>query len=242
MTDRSPPSAGQLLAALKRLLVQLTQLRTLRLVDLQLERYDANHLLDELVQNTGSACGRTLHTLHLINMTACHCACLHVGLFFNLRVLVISPQSVDDDVLTLLADSRVRHLHLLQTRYTPVACALSACSARAWQLIRRDNPAMRVHLCVESTHGGGEVLLQPDAPVHSVLYRTAKTQLVGERVARVTQLYGRTLRVYGHEGLPRHGVTAGFAERADRQLVGLVERCAGLKTLVSLEKKYLLIR
>lgn len=224
---------GQLLPSLKRLLRQLTQLRTLRLVDLQLERYDANHLLDELVQTTSPACGQTLHTLHLINMTACHCPCLHVGLFFNLRVLVISPQSVDDDVLTLLADSRVCHLHLLQTSYTPDSCALSACSARAWQMVRRDNATMRVHLCIESTHGTGEVLLQPEAPVYSILYRTANTQLVAERVARAAQCYGRTLRVYGHEGLPRHGVLAGFAGRADRQLVGLVEKCRGLKTLVS---------
>lgn len=197
-----------------------------------LERYDANHLLDDLVQS-GSACSRTLRTLHLINVTSLHCPIMHIGLFFNLRVLVVSPQSVDDDVLTLLADSRLEHLHLQQTRYTPPAACLSVCSARAWSLVRRDNGALRVHLCVDAAAGADEVLLQPaEAPVWSVLYRTPKTALAADRVLSVADRYASTLRTYGHEMLPRGGARLAWAQRADASLVRMARQCANLETLV----------
>lgn len=93
-----------------------------------------------------------------------------------LQVLVISPQSVDDDILTLLADSKVRHLHLLQNQYTPCAARISACSAKAWRTVKRDNPDLCVHLRVEST-GEAEALLQPEAPVVSIVYSTPKTRV-----------------------------------------------------------------
>lgn len=210
----------------------LTQLHTLRLVDLLLERYDANHLLDDLVQS-GSMCSTSLRSLHLINVTAKHCPIMHIGLFFNLRVLVVSPQSVDDDVLTMLADSRLQHLHLLQTRYTPPADGLAVCSARAWRLVRRDNAALRVHLCVDADAGAAEVLLQPaEAPVWSVLYRTPKTALAAERVLDVADRYAGTLRTYGHEMQPRGGGQLGWSQRADAALVRMARQCANLETLV----------
>lgn len=90
--------------------------------------------------------------------------------------MVISPQSIDDDVLQLLGDSNVRHLHLLQNRYTPQNICIAPCTAKGWRSVRRDNPALCVHLRVEST-GGAHVLLQPDAPVHSIMYHTPKTQV-----------------------------------------------------------------
>lgn len=231
---RSHCRTGQLLASLKRLLRSLRSLHTLRLVDLMLERYDANHLLDELVQS-GSACSQTLRTLHLINVTTVHCPIMHVGLFFNLRVLVVSPQSVDDDVLTLLADSRVEQLHLLQTRYSPAAACVQPCSVRAWRVVRRDNSRMRVHLCVDADAGGGEVVLQPaEAPVWSVVYRTPKSALVdGRHVREVTERYAGTLRVFGHEMMPRFSAQRGWRERADGALVRMARQCGALHTMVS---------
>lgn len=94
------------------------------------------------------------------------------------QVLVVSPQNIDDDVLTLLADSRVRHLYLFQNRYTPAAIAISPCSVRGWRLLRRDNPNLRVHLRAESTSGAAEILLQPEpAPVHSMIYQSPRTMV-----------------------------------------------------------------
>lgn len=73
---------GQLLAALKRLLSNLTHLRTLKLIDLMLERYDAKHLLDEVL----NSCCLVLKVLHLVNVTTVHCPIMHIGLFLNLQV------------------------------------------------------------------------------------------------------------------------------------------------------------
>lgn len=72
---------GQMLAALKRLMANLDKLKTVELIDLMLDRYEAKHLLDEVV-NTCS-----LRRLHLVNVTTAHCPIMHVGLFFNLQVI-----------------------------------------------------------------------------------------------------------------------------------------------------------
>lgn len=91
--------------------------------------------------------------------------------------MIISPQNLDDDVLQLLGDSKIQHLHLLQNRYTPASITITACSPKGWRLLRRDNPNLLVHLRVESTNNG-EILLQPEAPVGSILYRTPETQVI----------------------------------------------------------------
>lgn len=75
-------TGGQLLASLKRLMLNLPNLQTLKLVDLMLERYEANHLLDEVLD----ACCLVLKRLHLINVTLVHCPVMHIGLFLNLQV------------------------------------------------------------------------------------------------------------------------------------------------------------
>lgn len=81
---------GQLLAALKRLLTNLTQLKTLKLIDLMLQRYDANHLLDEVLHS----CCLGLKVLHLINVTSVHCPIMHAGLFLNLKVQEIGSAKI----------------------------------------------------------------------------------------------------------------------------------------------------
>lgn len=73
---------GQLLAALKRLLSNLPHLTTLKLIDLMLERYDAKHLLDEVLES----CCLGLKILYLVNVTTLHCPIMHIGLFLNLQV------------------------------------------------------------------------------------------------------------------------------------------------------------
>lgn len=95
---------------------------------------------------------------------------------YYFQILVISPQNIDDDVLILLADSRIRHLHLLQNRYTPASICITPCNAKAWRIVKRDNSNLCVHLRVESTKDG-EVLIQPEAPVYSIMYQTPKTQV-----------------------------------------------------------------
>jgi F-box protein 39 len=165
-------TGGDLLKTLKNMLTELTKLRSLKLIDLNLERYHANHLLDEVIES----CGTSIRNLHLINPTLTHCPILHVGLFFNLETLVISPQNLDDDVLQLLANTRLKHFHILQNMYTPTGFKKSACSAKSWKALKDGNPNILVHLRVESLKSA-EVLLQPDAPVYSITHQTPKNQV-----------------------------------------------------------------
>uniref|UniRef100_A0A182IL67 Uncharacterized protein n=1 Tax=Anopheles atroparvus TaxID=41427 RepID=A0A182IL67_ANOAO len=225
-------TGGQLLAALKRLMLCLTALRSLSLVDLILERYEANHLLDEVLES----CCLVLRRLCLVNVTTVHCPIMHIGLFLNLQVLIVSPQNIDDDVLMLLADSQVKHLTLLQNRYTPPALAISPCSAKAWLVVRRDNPKLRVHLRVESTTNA-VILLQPEAPVASMIYQTPKTMITSDQLVAAVDAYKYTLTVYGHEqllaGVPEAPMKGQeYQERPDSLLVLLARSCPGLNTLM----------
>lgn len=43
--------------------------------------------------------------------------------------------------------------------------------------MKRDNPKLFVHLRVESTNDG-EILLQPGAPVRSIVYNSPKTRVI----------------------------------------------------------------
>lgn len=57
-------------------------LRSLKLTDLVLERFDANHLLDRISQVSS----RSLLRLELINLTTVHCPMTQIGMLTNLQV------------------------------------------------------------------------------------------------------------------------------------------------------------
>lgn len=61
-------TGGQLLKTLKALLFELSRLKRLKLIDLMLERYEAKHLLDEVLES----CNTALQQLCLINVTHTH--------------------------------------------------------------------------------------------------------------------------------------------------------------------------
>lgn len=222
-------TGGQLLKALKALLYELNNLKTLRLIDLMLERYEAKHLLDEVLES----CSMVLKELCLVNVTSTHCPIMHIGLFFNLRVLIISPQNLDDDVLQLLSSTALQNLHIFQNNYSPTTPA--ACSSKAWKLLRKENPKIKVHLRVESTTNG-DITFQPDAPVYSVTYRTPKNQITSEKIIKIVDLYKYTLTTYGHELLPKYSCPKSFNNRIDSLLVLMARQCHNLTSLTLREK------
>lgn len=89
-------TGGELLKTFKTLLYELPKLKCLKIIDLMLERYEAKHLLDEVLESN------ELKQLVLVNVTSTHCPIMHVGLFFHLKILVISPQNLDNDVLQVI--------------------------------------------------------------------------------------------------------------------------------------------
>lgn len=223
-------TGGQLLKTLKELLYELNNLRFLKLVDLMLERYDAKHLLDEVLDS----CNTSLQRLCLINITSTHCPILHTGLFFNLKVLIISPQNLDNDVLQLLASTSIRHLHIFQNNYSPMTPA--ACSGKAWKQLRAENPHIKVHLRLETTTPGNDVTYQPNAPVYSVTFRSPKNQITSENLIKLVDMYKYTLTTFGHELLPKFSCPKSFHNRIDSLLVLMARQCPNLTSLTIREK------
>jgi len=82
---------------------------------------------------------------------------------------MISPQNIGEDVLALIGQSKLKHLHILQNRFTPSEMLLISVPRRSWQQCRKGNPELQVHLKVES-HREREILWQEGAPVRSLLY------------------------------------------------------------------------
>lgn len=74
--------SGQLVASLKQLCSHLPMLSYLELIDLVLQRYEANHLMDEVSR----VCSRSLCILSSINITTVHCPLLQIGLMDKLKV------------------------------------------------------------------------------------------------------------------------------------------------------------
>lgn len=222
-------TGGQLLKTLKTLLYELNRLRSLKLIDLMLERFEAKHLLDEVLES----CNFVLQELYLINVTNTHCPIMHTGLFFNLKVLVISPQNLDDDVLQLLSSTALKHLHIFQNNYSPTTPA--ACSAKAWKQLRKENPKIKVHLRIE-TSSNADITLQPNAPVYSVTYRTGKNQITSAKLIKIVDLYKHTLTSYGHELLPKYSCPKSFHNRIDSLLVLMARQCPNLTSLTIREK------
>lgn len=222
-------TGGQLLKTLKGLLFELNQLRRLKLVDLMLERYEAKHLLDEVLES----CNMVLNHLCLINITNTHCPIMHTGLFFNLKVLIISPQNLDDDVLQLLSSTALKHLHIFQNSYSPTTPAV--CSMKAWKQLRKENPTIKVHLRVEAT-GNSELAFQPGAPVYSVTYRSPKNRITSDKIIQIVDMYKLTLTTFGHELLPKYIFPRSFNNRIDSLLVLMARQCYNLTSLTIREK------
>ncbi|CAG2108670.1 unnamed protein product, partial [Medioppia subpectinata] len=81
-------TGGKLLQSLMRLMRNLNGLQYLSLRELLLEPNEAQYLLDDVAVN----CCQTLTTLKVINCSKRPYPILHVGVFINLKMLVISPQ------------------------------------------------------------------------------------------------------------------------------------------------------
>ncbi|XP_065336018.1 uncharacterized protein LOC135936933 isoform X1 [Cloeon dipterum] len=224
-------TGGKLLESFKRLMGGLgATLKHLQLEDLLLERYEALTLLDDVCF---SGCEK-LRTLTLINVTKIPCQMLHAGVFVNLRVLTLSPQSLGVDLLMLLGDCpHLHHLHVVQNRYTPDN--LSTLPWKAWRACRWDNPALNVHLQLENVRSG-EVVWQIGAPVRSILYKSCHLKVNSSSILTAIDQYRADLQVYGHVGLPRFHRTKSYSERADPLLLHLCRQCPNLHTLVVRER------
>ncbi|XP_064476761.1 F-box only protein 39-like [Ornithodoros turicata] len=221
-------TGGKLLESLKRLMRCFIGLRHLSLKDLLLDHREAKYLLDDTVENTMV----TLKTLRLINCTKEPYPLLHVGVFLNLNDLYLSPQHLDDDVVSLLGSTRLRNLHLVQTTHTDIGIRVSS---RTWRECKKSNPRLRVHLAVEGRIRK-ELVWQDCAPVHSIVYRTPYNQVCPESALMASTIYASTLACYAFLGLPKFHMAKRFVDRSDSALVLLCRSCPRLETLIIRER------
>ncbi|KAL1140335.1 hypothetical protein AAG570_000267 [Ranatra chinensis] len=222
-------TGGKLLAAVKRLMSNLCSLRHLELVDLMLDNFEALHLLDQV------CCDHclTLQTLRLINPSKSPCQLLHVGVFINLQVLMISPQNLGEDLLYLLGESQLKELHIVQNRYTPQDVA--PMNPKAWTACARRNTRLRVHLSLESIRERC-ILWQERAPVASILYNSPQCKLQDEILNKTIEWYRDKICAFGHLGLPRYHQQKSFNGRIDPLLLMMAKECPKLHTLIVRER------
>ncbi|XP_044271820.1 uncharacterized protein LOC123015857 isoform X1 [Tribolium madens] len=224
-------TGGKLLAALKRLMSNLKKLKRLELIDLMLDPKEAQFLLDEVCEG----CCLTLDTLSVINTTRIQYELFHVGVFLNLQVLYISPQNLGDDIIELLSHTKIKHIHILQNRYTPNDINIKPVGFKTWKVARKNNPELRVHLQLESLKEK-PLIWQQGAPVSTVLYDSPHIMLREDALMTAIEFYKDTLRVFGHKNIPRFHRKKSFDERVDSSLMLLVRQCSYLNTLVVTER------
>ncbi|CAG2106553.1 unnamed protein product, partial [Medioppia subpectinata] len=116
-------------------------LQYLSLRELLLEPNEAQYLLDDVAIN----CCQTLTTLKVINCSKRPYPILHVGVFINLKLLVISPQHLSEDVVELLSETKLRDLWIVQNKYTEQCWPVSG---KTWRECRNRSPMLRIHLVV----------------------------------------------------------------------------------------------
>uniref|UniRef100_A0A0A9XD34 Uncharacterized protein n=1 Tax=Lygus hesperus TaxID=30085 RepID=A0A0A9XD34_LYGHE len=219
----------KLLEAVKRLLGNLTNLKRLELTDLMLDNSEAMTLLDDV------CCERceSLRYLSLSNFTKGQYQLLHLGVFVNLQILVVGPQNLGEQVMELISHTKLKHLHIVQTRLTPASAR--SLSPKCWQAAAKQNPNMRVHLALE-TKTDRQLLWQEKAPVNSILVDSPACKLEPDNVMRIIQWYSENLRYFGYLGIPKYHQPKSFNERMDPFLVMLVKECPKIETFVIREK------
>ncbi|KAG7214068.1 hypothetical protein KM043_001433 [Ampulex compressa] len=230
-------TGGKLLEALKRLMRNLRNLRCLELIDLMLDSKEALHLMDDICSN----CTQTLSKLVLINATRYYCPLLHVGVFLNLNVLVISPQNLHEDVIDLIGYTRLKHLHILQNRYSPKDTTMRMPKRAAWIKMRANNPYLKVHFEIES-HKSSDILLPIDLlehgaiPCHSIVIENPYTQISPSTILTHGTFFDTTVRVYAFKGITRYFLHRNFSQRLDEALVQFCKMCPNLHTLMIRDK------
>lgn len=71
--------------------------------------------------------------------------------------------------MELLSHTTVKHIYIMQNRYTPNDINIKPVSYKTWKTARKNNSLFRVHLMVESLKEK-PIIWQQGAPVGTVLY------------------------------------------------------------------------
>ncbi|KAF5289999.1 hypothetical protein FQR65_LT11665 [Abscondita terminalis] len=196
-----------------------------------LDPQEAQYLLDGVCET----CYLSLRTMILINTTRVQYQILHIGIFLNLNVLIISPQNLGDETVELLGYTKLKHLHIYQNRYTPTDIDIKSVPAKTWKACEKNNPNLCVHLQLQSNKDR-QLVWQECAPVKSVIYDSPHIGIQTFHLMTTIDLYKKGLRIYGHKNIPRFYRSKSFHERVDSSLLLLCRQCTSLKVLIVTER------
>lgn len=146
---------------------------------------------------------------------------------------MISPQNVSDKTLEILENSRLLDLYLLQNEYTPQNIVITPCSSKAWKNLHEKNQQLRVHLHLDVSRNKADLLLQPNAPVHSVTYNTPRLRLTPEMLQNMTNSYKSDLNRFVQQSIAKTYCSRSFRNRIDEHILMMVKNCSHIETLVS---------
>lgn len=82
---------------------------------------------------------------------------------------MISPQNLGNDVVELIGYTKLKHLHIVQNKYSPDDILVKPILEKVWKSCRKNNPVLKVHLKLESTKPK-TLVWQLGAPVKSIIY------------------------------------------------------------------------
>ncbi|XP_051161809.1 uncharacterized protein LOC127281876 isoform X2 [Leptopilina boulardi] len=230
-------TGGKLLEALKRLMINLKNIKSLELIDLMLDSKEALFLMDDICAN----CTESLTKLILINTTREFCPLLHVGVFLNLHTLIISPQNLHEDVVELIGHTKLNHLHIVQNRYSPKDSTIRLPKNCSWARMRLNNPNLKVHFEIECQKSSdlaliADLLSYKSIPVHSIILESAKYQVPMSAMIEHGLCFQMSLKVYAIKGLSRYYLPKNFSKRIDRDIVRFCRLCPNLTTLMIHDK------
>ncbi|VDM29325.1 unnamed protein product [Toxocara canis] len=137
-------TGGEMLKTLSLLLSHLHGLNELALYELQLEPWECNDFIDDILFKFDTQ----LTSLCVINLTKVPRPFLQLGLFLYLEHLTVSPQHLDESVVTLIADLRhLKSLIIYQVEaFNEKVVGASAVDAKAWAAFSANNKHTRVYL------------------------------------------------------------------------------------------------
>ena len=221
-------TGGQILQSINTVLKNLQRLQNLKVNQLLLDAADVPGMVESVILQSSD----TLRNLEILNCTKTVYPLLELTQFNRLESLTISPQHLDDEVVLLLASSGLTSLFIVQDQYT---CTCNPVSADAWKMAKDMAPFLKVTLMV-SGKSKEQLLIQPHAPVVSIVFETPLLKLSSRQTHDIVHYYGRTLTSLKQSVLPRVFGSRSFHERGDSSFVMLVKNCPKLETLVINER------
>ncbi|CAJ0583606.1 unnamed protein product, partial [Mesorhabditis spiculigera] len=169
--DHDIGTGGTMLAGIWLFLQHLFGLKSLALINLQLAEREFNPFMEKI----WTFFQDRLEELYFLNATLYRKPVLYLGLFLNLRKLVVSPQHLDDDCLILIGDLRsLKTFMIVQTEKTSEH---RACSRNSWEIFEKGNGGRTRLYLVLKGKGRLPMLVQPGAPVKSIIWEKYNGQL-----------------------------------------------------------------